>query len=149
MKKSICSGQTDKFGPKIAHCLGLLCSLSFALTCIFVCITFTGKEKMTMNVHLLQHLPLCVRQLGPLRSFSCFAFENLNGFLNGCINRNRYIPLQVSCNLSCSVVLWRILLQIKDIYGVKVKLTLEIAIDKRSWFMMPLLLSHNSCQGIF
>ena len=41
---------------------------------------------MTMNVHLLQHLPSCVRQFGPLWSFSCFAFENLNGFLSGCIH---------------------------------------------------------------
>ena len=38
---------------------------------------------MAMNVHLLQHFPLCVRQLGPLWGFSCFAFENLNGFLSG------------------------------------------------------------------
>ena len=107
------------------------CSLFFALVCIFLFINFIGKEKMTMNVHLLQHLPLCVRQFGPLWSFSCFAFESLNGFLSGCIHGNRYIPQQVCfiiikkfMNLSCSLLLRHILLQVKDIHGMKFKLTL-------------------------
>ena len=111
---------------------------------------------MTMNIYLLQHLPLCVRQYRPLWSFACFALENLNGFLSGCIHGNRYIPqhvcfiiIQKFMNLSCRLLLRHILLQLKDIYGLKFKLTLEIAIDKRSWLMMSLLLSHNSCQGMF
>ena len=119
----------------------------------FLCITFTGKEKMTMNVHLLQHLPFCVRQFGPLWSFSCFAFENLNGFLSGCIHGNRYIPQQV-----CFIIIKKfhaaycfrpIIPQVDDIYiyGMKFKLTLEIVIDKRSWLMMALLLWHNSYQA--
>ena len=92
---------------------------------------------MTMNVHLLQHLPSCVRQFGPLWSFPCFAFENLNGFLSGCIHGNRYTPQQVCfitiekfMNLSCSLLLRHISLQVKDIYGIKFKLTLEKYIKK-------------------
>lgn len=39
------------------------------------------KELCTMNVHSLIHLTDCVRRWGPLWSFSCFGFENMNGFL--------------------------------------------------------------------
>ena len=102
---------------------------------------------MTMNVHLLQHLLLFVRQFGPLWRCSCFAFENFNGFLSGCIHGNRNILQQVCSiiiqkfmNLSCSLLLRHIILHVKDIYGMTFKLTLEIAIDKRIWLMMSSIL---------
>ena len=38
-----------------------------------------GLRFCTMNIHQLLHLPLKVENLGPLWSFSCFEFENLNG----------------------------------------------------------------------
>lgn len=37
-----------------------------------------GKEHMTMNVHLLNHLVFCVENLGPLWSQSMFSFESNN-----------------------------------------------------------------------
>jgi hypothetical protein len=40
-----------------------------------------GQEHMTFNVHLLQHLPACVKNMGPLWAYSLFAFETSNGFL--------------------------------------------------------------------
>ena len=101
-----------EFNFKICSKKMLFFLFFFDLYFFFFCITFTGKEKMTMNVHLLQHLQICVRQFGPLWSFSCFAFENLNGFLSGCIHGNRYIPQQVCfirikkfTNLSCCLLL--------------------------------------------
>ena len=36
---------------------------------------------MTVCLHSLMHLPDCVRNLGPLWSHSCFAFESANGEL--------------------------------------------------------------------
>ena len=36
---------------------------------------------MLANVHQLLHLADCVRNLGPLWSYSCFMFESLNGKL--------------------------------------------------------------------
>lgn len=40
-----------------------------------------GPSKMTMNIHLLTHLPECVQNLGPLWSYSMFSFESNNGVL--------------------------------------------------------------------
>lgn len=40
-----------------------------------------GLGEMTMNVHLLTHLPDAVRWWGPLWAFSAFAFESNNHFL--------------------------------------------------------------------
>ncbi|XP_069103063.1 uncharacterized protein [Argopecten irradians] len=46
--------------------------------------TFTGLYEprfLTLNFHLLLHLPGNVRQMGPLWGYSCFPFEDANGFL--------------------------------------------------------------------
>ena len=44
-----------------------------------------NKKKLitgvTMNVHLLRHIPQCVRSWGPLWAYSCFALESINGVL--------------------------------------------------------------------
>jgi len=40
-----------------------------------------GERYMTVCLHSLMHLPDCVRNLGPLWSHSCFAFESANGEL--------------------------------------------------------------------
>lgn len=40
-----------------------------------------GKINMTMNIHCLIHLTECVRNLGPLWSYSMFSFESFNGTL--------------------------------------------------------------------
>ncbi|CAG5096817.1 Protein of unknown function [Cotesia congregata] len=54
-----------------------------------------GLSHMTCNLHQLRHLPDAVRKFGPLRTTSCFQFENLNGVLKGLINGTRYAQLQI------------------------------------------------------
>lgn len=48
-----------------------------------------------MNVHLLQHLPDCVRLWGPLWAYWCFHFENLNGYLKSLFHGTRDMSKQV------------------------------------------------------
>ena len=50
---------------------------------------------MTANIHLLVHLPDCVKQLGPLWVYSCFQFEGQNGLLKGLINGARQVDKQI------------------------------------------------------
>ena len=39
------------------------------------------KYVATMNIHLLEHVPTCVKNWGPLWAYSCFAFEGMNAHL--------------------------------------------------------------------
>lgn len=57
---------------------------------------FYGKIKMTMNVHLLRHLPDNVRNLGPLWSYSAFAYESYNGVLLNHVNGTRDVMHQIA-----------------------------------------------------
>ncbi|XP_065222034.1 uncharacterized protein LOC135846716 [Planococcus citri] len=41
-----------------------------------------NKNFYKFNVHLLLHLPICVREFGALWATSCFPFEHYNGILN-------------------------------------------------------------------
>ena len=49
----------------------------------------------TINVHYLVHLPQGVRELGPLWSVSCFAFEGANGELLKLFHGTQFIDLQI------------------------------------------------------
>ena len=49
----------------------------------------------TLNVHQLLHLVDDVRDLGPLYTHSCFAFEDKNGFLLKLIHRTQFIDSQI------------------------------------------------------
>lgn len=42
---------------------------------------FYGKTRMTMNVHSVTHLVDCVKNMGPLWTYSMFHFESYNGTL--------------------------------------------------------------------
>lgn len=42
---------------------------------------YYGQTSMTMNVHSLLHLVDCVRNFGPMWTFSMFTFESYNGLL--------------------------------------------------------------------
>jgi len=59
-----------------------------------------GLRHMSSNIHLLLHLPLTVRLLGPLCIISCFKFEDLNGRVLNLIHGTRHAGLQVCSNLS-------------------------------------------------
>ena len=56
-----------------------------------------GIAAATMNVHQLRHLTFHVRNWGPLWSFSCFAFESLNGelkkYFHGTKNMSEHVSL--------------------------------------------------------
>ena len=53
------------------------------------------KRYYTLNVHNLLHLVYCVRALGPLYVFSCFPFEDKNGFLLKLIHGTQFIESQI------------------------------------------------------
>ena len=57
------------------------------------------EELLTCNVHSLIHLTECVRQCGPLWSFSCFGFENMNGYLKKHCHGTRNVLPQLVRNL--------------------------------------------------
>ena len=62
-----------------------------------------GIKATSMNVHMLQHLPNCVQQWGPLWAYSCFHFENMNGTLKSQFHGIRNMTKQVYGNFNCKV----------------------------------------------
>ena len=44
------------------------------------CYCCLAEKTMTMKVHELCHIALFVKAFGPLWVFSCFPYENANGF---------------------------------------------------------------------
>ena len=65
---------------------------------------FLGVKATSMNVHLLQHLPECVRLWGPLWSYSCFHFENLNGYIKSLFHGTRDMTKQVANVVVCRLL---------------------------------------------
>ncbi|KAJ8049229.1 hypothetical protein HOLleu_01873 [Holothuria leucospilota] len=58
-----------------------------------------GKKEMTYNIHILSHMPDCVRNWGPLWCTSSFMFESYNGYLKNLFNDTRAVPQQIFTNL--------------------------------------------------
>ena len=56
---------------------------------------FTDESKITMNIHLLQHLTSCVQHYGPLWAYTCFCFESLNNHLKHLFHGTRDMSTQV------------------------------------------------------
>ena len=67
--------------------------------CNFYSFLFTGVKATSMNVHLLHHLPQCVRLWGPIWAYSCFHFESLNGFLKSLFHGTKDMTKQVKSSL--------------------------------------------------
>ncbi|XP_062551229.1 uncharacterized protein LOC134216332 isoform X2 [Armigeres subalbatus] len=61
-----------------------------------------GIDEMKYNVHLLLHIPLCVRNYGPLWTFSLFNFEDMNGVLKKYVKGPKDPILQIAtrCTLA-------------------------------------------------
>lgn len=55
-----------------------------------------GKRYETYNVHMLLHLPDCVRNLGPLWGTSCFWFEGYNGELTKLFHGTQNVDIQIT-----------------------------------------------------
>ena len=56
---------------------------------------YLGVESTSMNVHLLYHLPDCVKMWGPLWAYSCFHFESMNGYLKFLFHGTKDMTKQV------------------------------------------------------
>ena len=54
------------------------------------------KRYETYNVHMLLHLPDCVRNLGPLWGTSCFWFEGYNGDLTKLFHGKQNVDIQIT-----------------------------------------------------
>ena len=61
--------------------------------------TIYGERYMTLNIHYHLHLPMCVRNLGPLWCQSCFHFENMNWKLLKLFHGTQQVELQIACNI--------------------------------------------------
>jgi hypothetical protein len=61
----------------------------------------TGIRFLTLNFHLLLHLPRCVRLYGPLWTVSCFPFETSNGFLVRCISGTNSSMVNMLVTATC------------------------------------------------
>lgn len=57
--------------------------------------TLYGRGKVTLNIHSLKHLTECVRQLGPLWSYSLFYFEGFNSKLKDYVNQDQHTLFQI------------------------------------------------------
>lgn len=57
---------------------------------------YYGEENMVYNVHLLEHLPKCVVDCGPLWCYSNFNFESSNGFLVKHVNGTTDVEKQIA-----------------------------------------------------
>ncbi|KAE8752462.1 hypothetical protein FOCC_FOCC000933 [Frankliniella occidentalis] len=66
----------------------------------------------SINIHLLLHLPDCVRRLGPLWVYSCFPMENLNGLMLANIHGKTSVDSQL-CNS-----FWKVLCQNRRLHEI-------------------------------
>ncbi len=60
---------------------------------------YIGENAATLNVHLLRHIPDCVRDWGTLWAYSCFVFESLNGHLKKFFHGTRSMNTQVCIHI--------------------------------------------------
>jgi len=58
--------------------------------------TLYGLNFCSINIHQLLHLPDCVRRLGPLWTFSCFEYENINDQLLKLVHGTNHIDTQIA-----------------------------------------------------
>lgn len=62
-----------------------------------------GRSPLTLNFHLLLHLPEVVKDLGPLWNTACFPQEGINGLMLRCIHGPRYPEVQVASSLNMTL----------------------------------------------
>lgn len=74
---------------QLQYCFVIL--LLYSSTCIYI----VGVKSTSMNVHLLHHLPHCVKLWGPLWAYSCFHFESMNGYLKFLFHGTKDMSRQV------------------------------------------------------
>lgn len=55
-----------------------------------------GLQYCSINIHLLLHLPSCVRNLGPLWAYMCYESEDLNGYFLKTIHGTWHLESQIA-----------------------------------------------------
>ena len=82
--------------------------VSIVQACLFLCdcSSAVGLSECVVNVHLLIHLPYFTKKFGPLRTHSCFPFENAHGEIVSFIHGTQQVPDQVSFSLITVIVLF-------------------------------------------
>ena len=55
-----------------------------------------GKWEVSVNYHMVLHLPDIIADLGPPHNYWCFGYERLNGVLAGVPNSNRNVEVEVA-----------------------------------------------------
>jgi hypothetical protein len=55
-----------------------------------------GLKNMRFNVHLISHLPHCVKRMGNLWCYSMFVFESNNGFIGRILSGTRNVVKEIS-----------------------------------------------------
>ncbi|XP_014298668.1 uncharacterized protein LOC103572023 isoform X5 [Microplitis demolitor] len=58
--------------------------------------TLYGLQFCSINMHIIIHLPQCVRNLGPLWAYVCYYYEDLNGKILKNVHGTRHIDSQVA-----------------------------------------------------
>jgi len=58
-----------------------------------------GSKNMTFNIHILLHIPNCVRNWGPLWNYSNYSFENVNGVLLNLFHGTQAVGKQICSSL--------------------------------------------------
>ena len=53
-----------------------------------------GKDSITPNMHLHNHLRECIEDFGPVHGFWCYPYERYNGLLGATPNNNRSVEAQ-------------------------------------------------------
>lgn len=69
---------------------------------------------MTINVHLLLHLPDLVEKLGPLWVFTCFPLEALNGEILNLVHGTRWAEKQIASSVQLTLGLPDIVENLKE-----------------------------------
>ena len=73
-----------------------------------------GLRFCLINVHQLLHYPHIVQQLGPLWSYTCYEYENLNGLFLNLINGKNYIDSQIINSQSLLISMTRFIENLPD-----------------------------------
>ncbi|KAK3925108.1 D-alanine--D-alanine ligase [Frankliniella fusca] len=75
---------------------------------------FYNVNVLTMNFHVLLHIPQVVRDLGPMWVYTCFPLEDLNGIVLNLVHGTRWADRQIATSVQTCLGLPNIVKQMKD-----------------------------------
>eukprot|EP00732_Lithocolla_globosa_P001596 Lithocolla_globosa_v1_NODE_817_length_3237_cov_73.340981.p1 type:complete len:998 gc:universal NODE_817_length_3237_cov_73.340981:3077-84(-) len=87
----------------------LQCAHELLMMFYFLYEKFYGSRHCTLNVHVVRHLVDSVKRNGPLWVFSCFPYENKNGFLSSFMTGTKQVHLQIIRRSGLYIAMNRIL----------------------------------------